>query len=113
MLAGLDTNVFKRYSRANHPFRHACLAFRYARMAGGSAGGTSTMKRTLCLRSALVSSLQLVSFLVVFASMAFGQGGNGSITGTITDSGGAVVAAVAVEAKNTETGVVRTAVSTG
>src|SRR5580704_14556423 len=65
------------------------------------------IKRTLCLRSALV-----VAFLAVFASLAFGQGGNGSITGTITDPAGAVVPAATVQARNTETGVVRTAAST-
>ena len=37
---------------------------------------------------------------------AFGQVGNGTITGTITDQAGAVVAGATVEAKNTETGVV-------
>jgi hypothetical protein len=70
------------------------------------------MKRTLCLRSALGRPIQLVAFLVVFASLAFGQGGNGSITGTITDPAGAVVAAATVQARNTETGVIRTAAST-
>ena len=70
------------------------------------------MKRTLCLRNDLVTPIQLIAFLVVVASLAFGQGGNGSITGTITDPAGAVVAAATVEAKNTETGVVRTAAST-
>jgi Carboxypeptidase regulatory-like domain len=71
------------------------------------------MKRTLCLRSDLVTPIQLTAFLVVFASMAFGQGGNGSITGTITDPAGAVISGATVQAKNTETGVVRTAISTG
>ena len=71
------------------------------------------MKRALCRRSAVISPIQLVAFLVVFASLAFGQGGNGSITGTITDPAGAVVAAATVEARNTETGAVRKAASTG
>src|SRR5580692_9953358 len=70
------------------------------------------MKRTLCLRSDRVSPIQLVTCLVVFASLAFGQGGNGSITGTITDPAGSVVAAATVEATNTETGVVRKGEST-
>jgi hypothetical protein len=43
---------------------------------------------------------------------AFGQGGNGTITGTVTDPAGAVVAGAAVEAKNAETGVVYSAAST-
>ena len=55
---------------------------------------------------------QLVAFLVVVASLAFGQVGNGTITGTVTDPAGAVVAAAAVEAKNTETGVVYRATTT-
>ncbi|HEY3836865.1 MAG TPA: carboxypeptidase-like regulatory domain-containing protein, partial [Bryobacteraceae bacterium] len=71
------------------------------------------MKRTLSLRSTLGNPIQLVAFLVVFASLAFGQGGNGSITGTITDQAGAVVAGTTVQARNEETGVVRTTVSTG
>ncbi len=70
------------------------------------------MKRTICLRRDLVSPIQLFAFLVVVAALAFGQGGNGSITGTITDPARAVVAAATVEAKNTETGVVRSVAST-
>lgn len=54
----------------------------------------------------------LIGFILAFESLTFGQGGNGSITGTITDPAGAVVPAVTVEARNTETGVVRTAAST-
>jgi hypothetical protein len=50
--------------------------------------------------------LSLVSLTV------FGQGGSGTITGTVTDPGGAVVPGATVEAKNTETGVVFNAVST-
>ena len=57
-------------------------------------------------------SLQLIVFLIVFASLAFGQVGNGTITGTVTDPAGAVVAGATVEAKNTETGVVFRGVST-
>jgi hypothetical protein len=43
---------------------------------------------------------------------AFGQVGNGTITGTVTDATGAVVAGAAVEAKNAETGVVYRGTST-
>ena len=50
-------------------------------------------------------SLQLVAYLVVAASLAFGQVGSGTITGTITDQTGAVVPGATVEAKNTATGV--------
>src|ERR1700683_1784047 len=56
--------------------------------------------------------LQLVAFLMLFASLAFGQVGNGTITGVVTDSTGAVVAGAPVEAKNTETGIVFRGVST-
>ena len=57
-------------------------------------------------------SLKLGVFLVFVASLAFGQVGNGTITGTVTDPAGAVVAGAAVEAKNTETGIVFPTVST-
>jgi hypothetical protein len=50
--------------------------------------------------------------LVVFASVAFGQVGNGTITGTVTDPAGAVVPGAPVEAKNIATGVVFPAVTT-
>ncbi|HJT87082.1 MAG TPA: carboxypeptidase regulatory-like domain-containing protein [Bryobacteraceae bacterium] len=43
---------------------------------------------------------------------AFGQAGAGTITGTVTDPEGAVVAAAPVEAKNAGTGVVYSAVTT-
>jgi len=57
-------------------------------------------------------SLQLIVFLLVLASLAFGQVGNGTITGAVTDPAGAVVPGVAVTAKNTGTGVVFSAVTT-
>ena len=44
-------------------------------------------------------------FLGLAASLAFGQGGNGTITGTITDPAGAVILSANVEARNTATGV--------
>src|SRR5579862_5055150 len=53
------------------------------------------------------SSLPVV-FVCVFlavASLAFGQVGNGTITGTITDPTGAVVPGAKVDARNTQTGV--------
>src|SRR5207247_10771316 len=64
------------------------------------------MTRALGLRSAVISRIQMVASLVVVAALAFGQGGNGTITGTVTDPGGAVVAGAAIEARNTATGVV-------
>jgi hypothetical protein len=50
--------------------------------------------------------------LLLAAMLAFGQGGNGTITGTVSDPAGAVIANASVEAKNTETGVLYTAAST-
>jgi len=50
--------------------------------------------------------------LCVLASAAFAQVGNGTITGTVTDPTGAVVASASVEAKNTGTGVSYSAVTT-
>jgi Carboxypeptidase regulatory-like domain len=60
--------------------------------------------RSLCLR--------LCVFIVAVASLALGQIGNGTITGTVTDPANAVVPNAAVEAKNLETGVVTPTVST-
>src|ERR1700686_1526020 len=45
-------------------------------------------------------------WLVLASLSAFGQAGNGTITGTVSDPAGAVVAGASVEAKNSETGVV-------
>jgi hypothetical protein len=44
--------------------------------------------------------------ILVFAFSAFGQTANGTITGTVTDPAGAVVANAPIEAKNTSTGFV-------
>jgi hypothetical protein len=57
-------------------------------------------------------SLRLCVFIVAVASLALGQIGNGTITGTVTDPANAVVPNAAVEAKNLETGVVSATVST-
>lgn len=54
----------------------------------------------------------VLMFTSLFAGMAFGQVGNGTITGTVTDMGGAVVPMAKVDAKNVETGVVFSAQST-
>jgi len=51
--------------------------------------------------------------LLTVALFAFGQAGTWTITGTVTDPGGAVVANATVEAKNTETGVAYPAATTG
>ncbi len=54
-----------------------------------------------------------LGFIVCLAALpAFGQGVNGTITGTVTDPGGPVVAGAAVEATNVETGALYTAAST-
>src|ERR1019366_10010053 len=57
-------------------------------------------------------SLKLGALFLCVASLALGQVGNGTITGTITDPGGAVVPNAAVEVKNAATGVIFPAVST-
>ncbi len=51
-------------------------------------------------------------FCPMFAPMAFGQGGNGTITGTITDPTGLAIAGATIQAKNAETGAAYTAAST-
>ena len=48
----------------------------------------------------------LVSCLLLSATAVFAQSDRGTITGTISDSTGAVVATAAIEARNTETGAV-------
>jgi hypothetical protein len=57
-------------------------------------------------------SLRLMSFLAILAPLAFGQGANGTITGTVTDPTGSVIAAAAVAATNAETGAVYSGAST-
>src|SRR3979490_3315848 len=57
-------------------------------------------------------SLQCL-FLFACASLAFGQVGNGTITGTVTDPAHAVVPGATVQATNEATGVVSSTVSTG
>ena len=47
-----------------------------------------------------------VSFFLCAIAPLFGQSDRGTITGTISDPAGAVVAGVAVEAKNVATGAV-------
>src|ERR1700675_1145179 len=50
--------------------------------------------------------VSLALCMLFFGLLAFGQVGNGTITGTVTDPAGAVVAGAAVEVKNADTGVV-------
>jgi hypothetical protein len=49
---------------------------------------------------------------LIISAPAFGQGVNGTITGTVTDPSGSVVSGAAVEAANVETGALYTAAST-
>ncbi|HEY1754141.1 MAG TPA: TonB-dependent receptor [Bryobacteraceae bacterium] len=54
-----------------------------------------------------------VTACLLFASLlAFGQVGNGTITGTVIDQAGAVIAGASVQAKNAETGVSYSGVTT-
>ena len=52
------------------------------------------------------------SLSIAAACLMFGQGGNGIITGIVTDPTGAVVAGALVQARNTETGVVYSGATT-
>ena len=60
----------------------------------------------------IVRSLRFIVCLTATALTAFGQGVNGTITGTVTDPSGLVVPGAAVEAANVETGALYTAAST-
>jgi hypothetical protein len=55
----------------------------------------------------------VVIAMVVFPAMSFGQGDRGSITGTVADPAGAIVAAAPVEARNRQTGSVFDTQTTG
>ena len=54
----------------------------------------------------------LGTFVLLVSSLAFGQGANGTITGTVTDPSGAVIADATVTVRNNATGSVFTGVST-
>ena len=47
---------------------------------------------------------KLIACLAITAALMFGQGGNGTITGTVSDPAGAVVPGATVEIQNTATG---------
>ena len=51
-------------------------------------------------------------YIVFTATLAFGQGANGTITGTVTDPSGAIVADAEIRITNTGTGIVFNSVST-
>jgi hypothetical protein len=60
----------------------------------------------------IVWSLGFIAGLAVTGLPAFGQGVNGTITGTVSDPSGLVISGAAVEAANVETGALYTAAST-
>lgn len=69
------------------------------------------MIRLLKIPSAFISLITLC-LLVLAASAALGQAGNGGISGLVADPSGAVVPGAAVTAQNTATGVRQSTVST-
>jgi hypothetical protein len=64
------------------------------------------------MRSVFVAASSLLATLFLLASLVFGQGGTGTITGTITDPTGLAIAGANVQAKNIENGAVYTGAST-
>jgi hypothetical protein len=57
-------------------------------------------------------SLWLSVLVMVLSALAFGQVGNGTITGTVSDQAGAVIANAMIQARNVDTGVVYTGATT-
>ncbi len=64
------------------------------------------------MRSVFVAAVLITLCLLLGSPLAFGQGGTGTITGTITDPSGLAVAGANVEATNAETGAVSASAST-
>src|SRR5215471_16530494 len=60
----------------------------------------------------VTSSVKLIVGLAVVVPMAFGQGVNATITGTVTDPAGLVIVGASIEAANVETGAHYTAATT-
>ena len=60
----------------------------------------------------LRTTLVAITCALVCAGSAFGQAATGSITGTIIDPAGAVIAGATVEVKNSQTGATYPVVST-
>jgi len=61
----------------------------------------------------LIRLTRVAAVLFVFAFSAFSQSDRGTLTGTVSDPTGAVVAGAPIEARNVETGAVYKAASTG
>jgi len=61
----------------------------------------------------LVKPLMLAATLLLFAASALAQTSRGTVSGTVTDSAGAVITGAKVELTNKNTGVVRTTVTNG
>ncbi len=64
------------------------------------------------MRSLFVAAGSFLIGLLLLTPLAFGQGANGTITGTVTDPTGLAVPGATVEARNIETGAVYTGAST-
>lgn len=64
------------------------------------------------MRSKYVAAASLALSLLILAPAAFGQGANGTITGTVIDPTGSAVPAANVEARNTDTGAIYSGAST-
>ncbi|MBV9771195.1 MAG: TonB-dependent receptor [Bryobacterales bacterium] len=64
------------------------------------------------MRSKFVAASLTAFCSLLFASLVFGQGGNGTITGTVSDPTGLPVAGANVQARNVETGVMYSGAST-
>ena len=64
------------------------------------------------MRSLFVAAGSFLICLLLLTPLAFGQGANGTITGTVTDPTGLAVPGANVEARNIETGAVYTGAST-
>src|ERR1017187_1074193 len=60
----------------------------------------------------MLSPVRLFSVFLVLSITAFAQSDRGTITGTISDPGGAVVAAAQIEARNLSTGLTYQSAST-
>jgi hypothetical protein len=56
--------------------------------------------------------MRIISVLVLAASWAFAQSDRGTITGTISDPAGAIVAGAAIQARHVETGALYETTST-